>query len=97
MASGTLTADGTGAWVRIEGGNALVNVYDDFDGGNAKLQMLADDEVTAVDVDGAVWSAPTQKNVSFGASVWARIKLDGATDPNLEWEIRPARGDQGVF
>tara|TARA_R100000808_G_scaffold2647_1_gene10206 strand:- start:1776 stop:2042 length:267 start_codon:yes stop_codon:yes gene_type:complete len=87
MATGTLEANGNGDWTNIGDGKALITVSGTWGGGTAKIQLQQADG-TALDVNGASWTANIASQLEFGAPARLRVNLASATSPDLDWEIR---------
>lgn len=92
-ASGTLTADGNTSSVACKTGTGRVAVKDGggsgFGGGTATLQWLFDNDADWETVSVASsWTADSGA-VPFdvGTSASLRINLNGATTPDVDWEI----------
>jgi len=96
MASGTLTGNATGDWVRLQYGKGYLlfdaTAGNGFGSGTIALQIRREDSGNGVAVTTYTASpSPNPDSLDFGAPVAVRVVLTGSTSPTLYWEIGEGR------
>ena len=89
MASGTLTADGSTAWVELPEGECAVVIGGTWGSGTATLQLQTAVDASALAINSAAWTANIVANIRIGAGMKVRITLASSTNPDLDWQIEP--------
>lgn len=93
MPAGTFTGNASTDWVTLPEGQALISLSGTFRSTTTKLQMLAADGSTAIDITDGSWTAAVVTAVELGGGAKVRLTLSGSGSPipDVDWEIQPMR------